>query len=50
VTVGLMVDSALVPDPGTITDQLEEELEALAELEPTVHRSRVRRGARAGNR
>lgn len=50
VTVGLMVDSALIPDPDAITDQLEEELQALAELEPTIRRARVRRRSRAGNR
>lgn len=36
VTVGLMVDAALIPDPEAITDHLEEELQALAELEPTA--------------
>lgn len=45
VTVGLMVDAALIPDPDTIVEQLEEELRALAELEPDV----PSRG-RAGNR
>jgi hypothetical protein len=50
VTVGLMVDAALIPDPETITEQLEVELRALSELEPTAHPPRVRRGARAGNR
>ena len=34
VTVGLMVDAALVPDPGQVVAQLELELEALAHLAP----------------
>lgn len=50
VTVGLMVDAALIPDPETITEQLEVELHALSELEPTAHPPKVRRGGRAGNR
>jgi diacylglycerol O-acyltransferase / wax synthase len=41
VTVGLMVDAALIPDPGKVIDQFERELRALGRLEP--HRpSRVR--------
>jgi diacylglycerol O-acyltransferase len=36
VTVGLMVDAKLVPDPQTIAAQLERELQALAELPPTA--------------
>jgi WS/DGAT/MGAT family acyltransferase len=35
VTVGLMVDAALVPDPGTIVTRLEEELEELRKLPPS---------------
>jgi len=41
VTVGLMVDAALVPDPDHVVAQLELELEALAHLAP--RRSRRRR-------
>lgn len=40
VTVGLMVDAKLVPDPGKIVRQLEEELRELAKLSPTRQRSR----------
>lgn len=36
VTVGLMVDARLVPDPNKIAGQLEEELKLLAALEPTA--------------
>jgi diacylglycerol O-acyltransferase len=35
VTIGLMVDAALIPDPGTIVTRLEEELAALGRLPPT---------------
>jgi diacylglycerol O-acyltransferase / wax synthase len=38
VTVGLMVDSKLVPDPRTIVGQLERELDALARLPATAAR------------
>jgi hypothetical protein len=34
VTVGLMVDAKLVPDPGKIVTQLEEELRELSKLSP----------------
>ncbi len=34
VTVGLMVDAALIPDPDQIVDQLERELDALARIKP----------------
>jgi diacylglycerol O-acyltransferase / wax synthase len=40
VTVGLMVDAALVPDPGTIVTQLERELRQLGRLKPTSQRGR----------
>ena len=44
VTVGLMVDARLVPDPHEITVQLEDELQALASLAPTTRKRRqVRR-------
>ena len=33
VTIGLMVDAALVPDPESIIDQLERELDVLAKLQ-----------------
>jgi diacylglycerol O-acyltransferase / wax synthase len=45
VTVGLMVDAALVPDPDRVVAQLELELEALARLAPRRSRRR-RRGVR----
>ena len=38
VTVGLMVDAALVPDPGEVITQLERELDALARLRPVSSR------------
>ena len=38
VTVGLMVDAALVPDPGEVMTQLERELDALARLRPVTSR------------
>lgn len=38
VTVGLMVDAALVPDPGEVITQLERELDALARLRPVTSR------------
>jgi hypothetical protein len=38
VTVGLMVDAKLVPDPNTIAEQLERELEALAEIPATARK------------
>lgn len=34
VTVGLMVDASLIPDPDQIVVQLERELDALAQVEP----------------
>jgi WS/DGAT C-terminal domain len=43
VTVGLMVDAALIPDPESIIDQLERELDVLAEL-PAGRRAHARRG------
>lgn len=50
ITVGLMVDAALIPDPETITEQLEEELRALGELEPTVRPPARGRRARSRRR
>ncbi|HTX30374.1 MAG TPA: wax ester/triacylglycerol synthase family O-acyltransferase [Solirubrobacteraceae bacterium] len=47
VTVGLMVDAALVPDPGEIVKQLERELEALAKS--TGRSGRESRGPRAAS-
>ena len=41
VTVGLMVDAALVPDPGEIVKQLEQELKALGKLAPRRPRRRA---------
>jgi hypothetical protein len=43
VTVGLMVDAALVPDPDRIVAELERELDALARLRPAAARGRTRR-------
>ncbi len=43
VTVGLMVDAKLVPDPHKIALQLERELEALAEVPPMRARTAPRR-------
>jgi diacylglycerol O-acyltransferase / wax synthase len=43
VTVGLMVDAALIPDPGLIVTQLERELDALAKLKQTNRPPRRRR-------
>ena len=45
VTVGLMVDAALIPDPDHVIAQLELELEALADL-PARRSRRSRAGAR----
>jgi WS/DGAT/MGAT family acyltransferase len=48
VTVGLMVDAKLVPDPQEITLQLEAELDALSRVPPTASpRSGSRRARRA---
>jgi WS/DGAT/MGAT family acyltransferase len=47
VTVGLMVDAMLIPDPGQIVTQLERELEALSKLKHSGDRKRtVRRRQR----
>jgi hypothetical protein len=40
VTVGLLVDAMLIPDPETIIGCLEDELGALAKLEPTAEAHR----------
>jgi diacylglycerol O-acyltransferase / wax synthase len=45
VTVGLMVDAALIPDPDRIIDQLERELDVLAGL-PARRRDHARRSPR----
>ena len=52
VTAGLMVDAALIPDPGTIVTKLERELSELRELSPTSssHRARRPRAARTSRR
>ena len=53
VIVGLMVDAALIPDPGEITSRLEDELRALGRLEPIVpggSRRRRRGGTPAADR
>ena len=49
VTVGLMVDAALVPDPERIVAALEEELAALSSLPPATRRPRVARAAARAN-
>ena len=49
VTVGLMVDAALIPDPDQIVLQLERELDALAQIERPGPRRR-RRPRRAAGR
>jgi diacylglycerol O-acyltransferase len=41
VTVGLMVDAALVPDPGEIVTRLEQELDAISALAMPVTTARV---------
>jgi WS/DGAT/MGAT family acyltransferase len=46
VTIGLMVDAALVPDPGKIVKQLEHEVRQLERVPP----SKRPRGARSGRR
>lgn len=43
ITVGLMVDAALIPNPDEVITQLERELDALARLNRTGSRSRPRR-------
>jgi hypothetical protein len=48
VTVGLMVDAALVPDPGEVIAQLERELDALGRLRPATSR-RPRAATRASS-
>ncbi|MGZ4193951.1 MAG: WS/DGAT/MGAT family O-acyltransferase [Solirubrobacteraceae bacterium] len=45
VTVGLLVDAALVPDPGLIVTQLERELDALGKLNKTNQPPRRRRSS-----
>jgi diacylglycerol O-acyltransferase / wax synthase len=48
VTIGLMVDAGLVPDPGAIIDQLEQELRALGGVSvATVRRPRRNRSQHA---
>jgi hypothetical protein len=47
VTVGLMVDAKLVPDPDQIVSGLEAELDALAALAPTARGGRPKRAADA---
>ena len=41
VTIGLMVDAALIPEPDEIVGRLEQELDALMDLEPRGRRSRT---------
>ena len=46
VTVGLMVDAALIPDPGQIVTQLEQELKVLSKLDVPKGRPRAARSPR----
>jgi diacylglycerol O-acyltransferase / wax synthase len=50
VTVGLMTDAALVPDPAQIVVSLEHELRALAKLDTSHRRGRSRRRVQASHR
>jgi diacylglycerol O-acyltransferase len=50
VTVGLMTDAALVPDPEQIVIRLEQELQTLAALDTSHRRGRSRRRARPSHR
>lgn len=50
VTVGLMVDAKLVPDPDTIAAALEQELQSLSELPATARPRPRRRRATTGTR
>ncbi len=43
VTVGLMADADLVPEPARIVEQLHREVRALAKLKPPARRARTRR-------
>jgi WS/DGAT/MGAT family acyltransferase len=45
VTVGLMADAVLVPDPSLIVAELEKEIEVLGQVGPRRARSRVRQAA-----
>ena len=49
VTVGLMVDAALVPDPEAIVTQLEQELKALGSIKPVRRRRPARRRSQAAH-
>jgi diacylglycerol O-acyltransferase len=49
VTVGLMVDAALVPDPEEIVTQLERELKALGSIKPVRRRRSGRGRSRSGH-
>ncbi|HEX8977015.1 MAG TPA: wax ester/triacylglycerol synthase family O-acyltransferase [Solirubrobacteraceae bacterium] len=42
VTIGLMVDAAMIPDPGDIVDQIEQELQSLGRLDRQGHVRRRR--------
>jgi diacylglycerol O-acyltransferase / wax synthase len=50
VTVGLMVDAALIPDPAEIVNQLEREVGALGKLSPKNRNGRVRSQRSNGRR
>ena len=50
VTVGVMADAGLVPDPETMVDAFQSELEALAQIGREPHRPRRRPAARSAGR
>jgi WS/DGAT/MGAT family acyltransferase len=50
VTVGLMVDATLVPDPGNIVKQLEREVRELERLSPSKRQGAARSGTRRTRR
>jgi hypothetical protein len=49
VTVGVMTDAGLVPDPETMVDGFQSELEALARMGRGPHRGRARPAVRDGS-
>jgi diacylglycerol O-acyltransferase / wax synthase len=50
VTIGLMVDAALIPDPGQIVTQLEREIDALGKLDARPRRKPAARRRQPANR
>jgi WS/DGAT/MGAT family acyltransferase len=49
VTVGVMADAGLVPDPGTLVEGFQSELEALAKIGRSSHRTRRRPPTRSAD-